>query len=228
MAKRENAGNPSWLLQWLRDGLGRGKGRKSQAGLAVILDLHPSQVSLMMRNERLAKLSELPAIAAYLGKELPAGLAEPPRRSPSSEVGSEEAVPAWVRIEAVIAPAVWRELGVHVSTLQDRIAPSTDPRLKGMKQYACKIEHDGKFAICVPFDQLRTAPRPSDIIHVRRTRGNVYEDTLRTVRSSRGKLELHIANGIHTKTALIYPSIDPNETIELRGLVVGYFTPTAF
>jgi hypothetical protein len=58
----------------------------------------------------------------------------------------------------------------------------------------------------------------------------MYEDTLCTVRVGRGgKVELHLANGRAKDGAPIaYPSSDTREAIELRGLVVGYFSPTTF
>lgn len=137
-------------------------------------------------------------------------------------------MPPRVKIEAIIAPSVWRELGASVA-LAERVPPSYDPRLGGMHQYACKIEADGRYVICVRFGDIRQHPRANDTVHVRRTRGSVYEDTLRTVHISRGKIELRPLNGKGTDTAAIpYPSTDPEEKVELRGVVVGFFTPTSF
>ena len=238
MAKKvkKPVGTHPALLKWLNDNLGRGEGQRSMAGLADVLGIHPSQVTRMMTNLRRIQLYELPKIATYLGKPIPSeAIPNNHKKSPAetSTLGNEETVPSKVRVEAIVAPSVWREVGGNSMAYAERIPPSHDPRLAGMRQYACKIEADNRYAICVPFEELRgSRPRQGDIIHVRRVRGTVYEDTLRTARVVKGKTELHLANGGPQKErgpALMYPSAAGDEDqIELRGLVVGYFTPAAF
>ncbi len=229
------------LRDWVRAGCK--KPGKSGKGLAAVLGMSPSQVSrMLMKEEKLApgkkpprrvRLDELQTIAEYIEEPIPTGLlsgdaATNSNRSLSQTamLGGEQAVPL-VRVTVVIAPLVWREVGVSVA-IAERVAASPDPRVSGMKQYACKIESEnGRFAVCVPYFSMRREPLANDVVHVRRTEGGRYEDTLRIVRIVRGQIQLQIDGAKGREGMLNYPSTT-DETIEIKGLVVGYHISASF
>jgi hypothetical protein len=65
-------------------------------------------------------------------------------------------------------------------------------------------------------------------VHVRRTTGDRYEDTLRVVHVVGAQIKL-VAEGLKGRDAtLSYPSNSKTEAIEIKGLVVGYFNSTGF
>ena len=109
-----------------------------------------------------------------------------------------------------------------------------DPRLASdLKRYAVHMRGKFKYAICVPFGEVRTHPMPNDLVHVRRTRthDNLYEDTLRTVRISHGRVQLVVFPDTEKKyegSVVAFPSRRVKEHVELRGLVVGFFEPLPF
>ncbi len=227
------------LRDWVRTGCK--KPGKSGKGLAAALGMSPSQVSrMLMKEEKVApgkkpprrvRLDELQTIAEYIDEPIPTGLlsgdaiVNSNNRS-ASTLGSEHAVPL-VRVTAVLAPMVWREVGVTVA-IAERVAASPDPRVSGMKQYACKIESEnGRFAVCVPYFSIRREPLANDVVHVRRTDKGRYEDTLRIVRIVRGQTQLQLEGAKGREGVLNYPSTT-DETIEIKGLVVGYHTTTSF
>src|SRR5262245_26779739 len=214
----ESAGNSPALLQWLEEGLSK-RGKHNLAGLAAALNVHASQVTRILQDRRRIQLEELPKIAQYLETEVPSVVLElfgharaNLRRAASSTLGEPELLPPPVMVEAVIAPGVWRELGVAMALRADWVPASGDPRLMGMRQYGCRIEADGRYAICVDFADLREQrPRAQDLVHVRRTRGEVYEDTLCRVHKHRLKVELRWESGPEGRThgnTLTYPSSD--------------------
>lgn len=225
--------NQKLYLDWIVRGLQ--KPGKTKKGLAGVLGVHPSGVTALLKGERRLQLVEVPKVAAYLEEEVPEGVANSvntliPPGQPSA-LGSALAVPL-LAITAVIAPSVWREAGVAV-VIAERIPSSPDPRVSDLKQYACKIEADpSRFVICVPYSEMRSRPVANDVVHVRRTRKGFYEDTLRTVRiSSRGqvRLELEPSGARAGEAVLAYPAAaKAGETIEIKGLVVGYYQAATF
>lgn len=216
-------------LEWLQRGLDKpGKHGKE---LAAVLGVSESVVSRMRAGLRRIHAVELQKIANYIDEEIPTEqrLVTPTGRPLAhTALGGAQAVPL-VRVTAVIAPSVWREVGATLA-IAERIPASPDPRLSGMKQYACKIEAEGnRYAICVPYGDMRTKPMANDLVHVRRTSKGFHEDTLRVVRVSPGVVQLALEGASRDKeSVLTMPSTKPHETIEIKGLVVGYFSPTSF
>ncbi len=216
-------------LEWLQRGLEKpGKHGKE---LAAVLGVSESVVSRMRAGLRRIHAVELPKIANYIDEEIPTdrSLVTPSSRPPAhSALGSAQAVPL-VRVTVVIAPSVWREAGATVA-IAERIPASPDPRLSGMKQYACKIEAEAnRYAVCVPYGDVRTKPMANDTVHVRRTSKGFCEDTLRIVRLGPNGVQLALeGTGRDKESILTVPSTKSGETIEIRGLVVGYFSPTSF
>ena len=221
--------NQQLYLDWIVRGLQ--KPGKTKKGLAGVLGVHPSGVTALLKGERRLQLVEVPKIAAYLEEEVPqgSGTFQSPAGQPSV-LGREQAVPL-MGISVVIAPSVWREAGVAVA-IAERIPSSPDPRVSDLRQYACKIEAEpNRFVICVPYSDLRSRPVANDVVHVRRTRKGFHEDTLRTVRiSSRGQIRLELQPGNNVgDAALTYPApAKAGETVEIKGLVVGYHEVAVF
>lgn len=214
--------------EWLRTGLA--KPGKSGKGLARHLGVSEPVVSRMLSGKRKIKADELPAIAAYLE--------EAPPRIPSGEVGivaeygqrndnqptlnNHSRVTRLLEGRGVIAPGHWREGGVEVPVQKIPIPAHPDPRLANFDQYYCQILIDNnKFPICVPFDEIRSAPLHGDLVHVVRQRGDMFEESLRRVHIHNGTVELRLEDG-KPSAVVLYPSADPAETVTIKGLVVAY------
>lgn len=211
-------------LAWLRAGLA--KRGKTSKGLAAVLGVSEAGVSRMLNGKRRIQIDELRLIESYIEEPIP-GREPNDRTGPDIALSSAHSVPL-VRVTAVIAPSVWRETSVALA-ITERIPASPDPRLRAMKQYACKIEADpNRYAVCVPFGEIRNKPMQNDVVHVHRVVNGRYEDTLRVVHIVGGQIRL-VAEGQKGKDAtLLYPSTSKNEDIEIKGLVVGYFNATIF
>jgi hypothetical protein len=70
-------------------------------------------------------------------------------------------------------------------------------------------------------------PTHGDIVHVRRTLRGHYEDTLRVIHiGGSGKVRLQQPDDNQASTN--YPSAEPDEMLEICGLVVAYYTTVAF
>ena len=215
---------------WVRRGLKK-KGKNGK-GLAAALGISPAQVSRMLKDEETMKpgekpprsiqIEELAVIAAYIEEEVPGD-----RNNRTVHLAQGSAAVPLVRVLAIVAPAVWREVGVQVA-LAERVPASPDPRAAGMQQYACKIEAEpNRYAICVPYGDARVKPIANDTVHVRRTnQQGLFEDTLRVVRVSNGSVRLEAGNG-KNKDAVAYPA-KAGEIVEIKGLVIGYFEPIVF
>lgn len=208
------------LAEWLSDGLRASN--KSAAGLARDLGIHPSAVSKMMSGARAFQEHELPVISAYIGLPVPGGMVSAP---PPMAVVQEIFAPAKVPVTVLIAPGLWKQKGA--SMLINEEAPiSLDPRLQGIEQYACKALADGRYALCAPFAQLATVPRVNSMLHVVRTRNDQVEDTLRRVISTSSGLAL-ATEGV-SEPPLPLDQIRQAPEFEIKGVVVGYFTPETF
>lgn len=224
---------PKLYLDWIQRGLE--KPGKNKKGLAGALGVHPSQVTQLLKGKRRLNSAELSRVAEYTGEPVPlsetnhAAVLRNHIPQQGATLGSALSVPL-VRVLAVIAPSVWREAGVEVA-ITDRVPATPDARVARLKQYACKIEAEpGRFAICVPYSDMRGSAVEGDVVHVRRIRRGQHEDTLRTVRiSPRGQVRLEL-EGAAGDGAIIYqpPTQKGAEAVEIRGLVVGYFHPVAF
>ena len=216
-------------LDWVRRGLD--KPGKTQKGLGAAIGVSESVVSRLLAGKRRIQTAELSIISGYIDEPIPAeGRVNTPNEKHShGSLGSAQAVPL-ARVTAIIAPAVWREVGVPLA-IAERIPASPDIRIAGMKQYACKIEADGnRYAICVPYSDIRAKPMPNDVVHVRRTVRGQYEDTLRVVRIANGtvRLQLEGAAAKDRSAALDFVAGKSGEDIEIKGLVVGYFHAASF
>lgn len=216
-------------LDWVRRGLD--KPGKNQKGLGAAIGVSESVVSRLLAGKRRIQTAELSIISIYIDEPIPAEgrVTTPNEHPPQNALGSAQAVPL-VRVVAIIAPSVWREAGVSLA-IAEKIPASPDPRIAGMKQYACRIEAESnRYAICVPYSDIRAKPMPNDVVHVRRTVRGQFEDTLRIVRIANGTVRLQL-EGAPTKdrsAVLDFVAGKSGEDIEIKGLVVGYFHAATF
>lgn len=237
-SKKGEGANPPPIGDWLRRALSVRKGIGKE--VATALGVETSAVSRLRSNKRRVQALEVPIIERISGERAPqlvVGSVHPNATLASGNnggpLGSELAV-TLVRVLVVIAPSVWRDLGVSVA-VTEQVSRVADPRLVGMRQYACKIEGEDRYAVCVQYSEMRVRPLGGDIVHVRRTdRQGRYEDTLRTVRIlPSGRVQLRLEGTKHRADvgALIeYPTKNDGAepAVEIRGLVVGFFTATNF
>lgn len=189
--------------------------------MASILRIDPPTVSKIVRGQRGVHETELQAIASYIEEPIP----PLPGTSGTNQEQRVTVRAGQMRAHAtvVIAPFLWKEKTVNY---QGNIeAPlSSDERLAGIEQYVAEIQGDGRLATCVPFHAIRQSPISGDCLHVRRTRGNLVEDTLRWVRVENGKISLQLEK---TRDALL-PYPPEKETYEIVGIVVGMWSPLKF
>jgi hypothetical protein len=211
---------------------------KSQKGVADAIGRSPSVVSKICDGDRPVHLEEIDAIADYFGSGHPPppnGVHPKPSAGGDGRLtGREFVLPTGgVPIEAIVGLGLWNSAGGQMSTVAARtpVPGRLEPRFLGMKQYACAFRSDpNQYVVCVPFAAMRAAPVHDDEVHVRRTRDNgEYEDTIRTVRTANGRVQLVIADAPDNDRDKIidYPSSRPSETIEIRGLVVARITSKA-
>lgn len=206
---------------------------KPAKGLAAELGLHPSRVTSMLKSGGRAILAhEVSKIVEYIGSEPPPGvLGGTPEEADFSFSGTRAVTPTRkIPIVAIIAPGMWRDRETEpirlgfVSLLED-----SDPRLEGMDQYACWIDQPRSYAICVKYDEIRKKPLHGDIVHVRRTnKAGQVEDTIRKITASRGKVQLvlHNSPSRSAQKAIAFPSENPDDKVEIAGLVVGFYNKT--
>jgi transcriptional regulator with XRE-family HTH domain len=219
-------GTPNALLDWLARGLA--KPGKSVKGLAAHLGIEASAVSRMKSGERRIQLAELPRIAEYLGEDPPGNGKVATKTWSRDPRTSTPLVPAKA-VTVVLAPSVWREVGGAPVALEEWVPTSPDQRIAGIPQYTCKVEAvAGCYVICVPYGDIRLRPTPNDVVHVRRRVRGQFEDTLRVIRiDAFGKVRLQL-QADDGRVSLEYPSAKTHEAVEIRGLVVAYYTTVTF
>jgi hypothetical protein len=223
--------NEKLYRDWIVSGLK--KPGKTQKGLAAALGVSESAVSRLLAGHRRIQLVELPRIGAYLQEEIPSpdkhGVTTPNDNHRRGTLGSVSPN-GWVAVTTVIAPSVWRKSGAAVA-VAERVPASPDIRLSRLKQYACKIEaQPNRYAVCVPYADLRPRPLPNDIVHVRRTnKSGMQEDTLRVVRVEGDRVNLEMHDASSGERALSLPQRrGDTDTIEIVGLVVAFTETVPF
>lgn len=234
---RDDGANPAPVGDWLRRALSVRKGIGKE--IASALEIETSAVSRLKSNKRRVQLTEVRVIERVSGVRAPLSIVStndqeqrPTFQNGGGSLGGEQAV-TLVRVLVVIAPSVWRAVGVTVA-VTDRVPYVPDVKLQGMQQYACKIEsEENKYAICVPHEGIRVRPTAGDIVHVRRTdRDGNHEDTLRAVRIlPGGRVQLRLEGGKPKDPDFVldYPNKDDGSpNIQIRGLVVGFYSPRNF
>ena len=200
-----------WIDTALREGRRSGKTNK---GLAAALKLDSTQVTRMRNGERAIKAHELRVIEGYLGEKAPGFGGREASAQQVTAIGGVTLIP----VEAIIAPAVWREVGVPVNSAEKAFA-LPDPELAGLKQYACKVDSDqGRLVICVPYRDVRVHPHDGDLVHVVRTKADLEEHTLWVIKSGSGGFSLEPEKGSGPQIKFPHSA---DKGIEIRGLVIA-------
>jgi hypothetical protein len=230
MRERKTFPEQASLAHWLDEGLK--KTSKSAKELAAVLGIDPTAVTRMRQNERRFQAHELHLIAQYIEEPTPSldgtgffrATLVPNEANPWLTRGV--AIVRAIQVTVIIAPGVWREAPPSPA-IAERIAGSADPRVMGLQfaQYACRLESQpNRYAICVPYDDIRSRPMASDTVHVRRTRGGQYEDTIRVVRVADGRVRLQLEGAAD----IDYPMAVGGDDVEIKGLVIGYYETVHF
>lgn len=220
---------------WIRRGLAQPG--KSGKGLARALGVTDGVVSRMVHGKRPIKADELPIIAEYLELPIPSShdAAIAPKIDPAPDtnrvrrkLNSDTPEVRLVPVKAKLARGVWREDRGNALLSMASVPAVVDPRLNGIDQYACEFEDvPGRFGIFVPYSSYRVRPIKGDTVHVRRTRDILHEDTLRIVEIEHGGRVKLIAVD-DPNDVVMHPSEDPDETVTIRGLMVGRYEMLSF
>lgn len=207
------------LRQWLREALA--VANLIPADLARLTGLTPDVASKIMVGDRDMQEPEARQFAWATKQPLPEMEGFPSPDLPTGRVAEVQVRPV-ARATVLVAPGSWREKGTVPRMLDEDVALSADPRLRGMRQYVCQLEGQAHFVICVNASDYG-APRPGSRVHVRRTRGSEYEDTIRFVEYTSTGLELHMEHSDPIPMTNPLP-----DDVEIRGIVVADHKPSTF
>lgn len=177
------------------------------------------------------KAHEMPLIIDFVGQRPPADVWDDysPSGATEDQPGGRAVTPARlrVRIVAVHSPGTLRAKDAEPQALGHvDLMEENDPRLDGLEKYGVWIEQPRKYAICVDYFSVRVKPLAGDEVFVRRTNAaGLVEDTIRFVEVSRGKVRLVLygKNFKGVDKSVDYPSANPAETVEIKGLVIGEY-----
>jgi hypothetical protein len=182
------------------------------------------------------KAHEMPVIYEYIGHEPPPeALSGAFTHETEPSAGARAMTPARVKVRIVgnNAPGMWRSAGTeppHQGTVS--LMDDPDPRLEGLEQYGVWLEPGRSYAICVDYFELRKKPIHGDEVFVRRLNSSgQMEETIRKIEVARGGKVRLVLNGSVPKgvdRAILYPSEDPSEKVEIVGFVVGTYTKKHF
>lgn len=206
------------LRQWLRESLA--VANLIPADLARLTGLTPDVVSKIMTGERDMQEPEARQFSWATKQPLPELEGFPSPDRPTGRVVEVQVRPV-AKATVLIAPGNWREKGSEARMLDEDVALSADPRLRGMRQYVCQLEGQAHFVICVDAADYGS-PRPGSRVHVRRTRGSQYEDSVRHVEFTQAGLELQMDG------ADPIPLNPLPDGVEVKGIVVADHRPSLF
>ncbi len=129
-----------------------------------------------------------------------------------------------------VAAGMWQEDDIaDQRTTVEHIPVARDPRYPGLNQYARAVVGDsmnlkfpnGCYVVVVEY---HSAPRDGDIVVAASRRGDLVERTLKRVRFSAGKIELHPeSTDPRFEKIVLEPRDDQN--IEIEGYAIGIYTP---
>lgn len=203
------------LLAWAQEAMASSGVRNVDFARAA--GLSEDQVSKTLAGSRQLQEHEVQILASLTRTPVP-----PLQGFPSPAItGRVEAVMAvqWAHPTVIIAPGLWRDAGAVIK-MTEQIPLSPDPRLAGLKQYVCKIEGETSYLNCADLDGSK--PRAGSVVHVRRFKGEQYEDTLWQVEFSDGELRLTMEGA-----APLSVQAPPSDVV-IHGVVVGRYIPTNF
>lgn len=208
-------GRQEQLLAWAQEAMATSGVRNVDFARAA--GLSEDQVSKTLAGSRQIQEHEVQIIASLTGKPIPP-LQGFPSPAPTGRV--KEVLPVqWAYPTVIIAPGLWRDVGAVVK-MTEQIPLSPDPRLAGIKQYVCKVEGDAAYVNCAELDGNK--PRAGSVVHVRRTRGQQYEDTLWQVEFADGELRL-VMDGAAPLSVQ-----NPPSDVVIQGVVVGRYMPANY
>jgi hypothetical protein len=206
--------------KWLTDALVKLGPAKSRSGLARHLGKSPAAITLMLQGKQKIPADMLPDIATYLGLSLPT--------MPS---GSFEPAAATNVVRGSLCVGRWYEVGICTSPIGPHFVPAVpDPSLSGRQQY-CMVTEDscveklkkGEYGLFIEYDDEPLADR--QIVHIRTTQGDKFEDCCRRVRLIGRNISGEIDNPPtgSTKKSIKLPSADTR----VIGVLVGVFRPSS-
>lgn len=157
------------------------------------------------------------------------------KQSMTNDIISQGVSVELLRVAGVAAAGTWLEAAVMDD---DTLAPLPIPPLPkyaGYSQYGILISgtslnkkaHDGSYAICVSYDELElSVPPEHKFVHIQRTRAGIIETTIKKIIYRDGKVEFcpHSNDPKHTQ-CLTLSSPEDDILVEIKGLVIGWFTP---
>lgn len=121
-----------------------------------------------------------------------------------------------IEFEGVLVPAVPR--ADVASSLQYSViidGPSVNRRIA-----------DGSFAICVPYESYPGGARHGQLVHVVRERAGLYENTIKQLQfTAKGMILMPVSDDPRYQDEVALASGDDGETVTIRGIVIGAYTP---
>lgn len=165
-------------------------------------------------------------------------IAEAVHREPPvtvSELPLQRVMPAaTVKVVGTASAGLWKDVSVIAGEdfVHEEIPVIESRRYAGYRQYALLVEGpsinrkipDGRYAICVAWDELGGELKDGQYIHVERNRGGLQEVTIKKVRVINGRVELWPDSTdprFQTPIELAHP--DEDTEVLVRGLVIGDF-----
>ncbi|MDP2618586.1 MAG: helix-turn-helix domain-containing protein [Hyphomicrobiales bacterium] len=138
-----------------------------------------------------------------------------------------------VPVRGLVAAGLWQEDGQLVGD-ETPVPSSPDPRFARLPQVAFrvignsmnKLVADGEYVICVDYAETPMPLREGDVVVAERRRAGETERTIKTVRSTRGRIELwpQSTDPAHQKPIAMGAREDDTE-VAVVGLVIGFFRP---
>lgn len=136
-------------------------------------------------------------------------------------------------VRGIVAAGLWQAESSFADD-QASIPSSPDPRYARMSQVAFRvlgnsmdnIVRDGEYVICLDYGQHPVALRSGDVVVAERKRGGEVERTVKRVQITANGPELwpDSSSPAHTKP-LVLNSPEDDTSVEVVGLVIGYFRP---
>lgn len=216
-------------VDWLKAGLKQPG--KTQKGLADALRIDATAVSKMLSGKRRLQLHEVPKASAYLG-------IDPPGRDQQANhlVAFAHPTTDSVPLRKIAAGGVWREKDKPMMLEPVAIPVVPEPRLRGLKQYATRIDgtdfnkmlRPGDYAILVSFREMRASPHDGDIVEVERRHGDLVETAIRRVRLHGSQVELWPESTEAEWQTPLRLTNGVKDQVEITGLYVGMFRPHTF
>jgi hypothetical protein len=217
--------------KWIKETLRASGGKKTQAGLARELGVHPSQITQLLAGTRRLQFAEWQKIITFLEKMPPSHIhiAQP--------MEENSLVPLLGQIQA----GVWRERRVMQANILKEIPKIPGSRYSHLQQYAYEMGDDsgdkimactGSFLICVNFiEACPSGPSDGDWVlvrhflksHGRKQEKILFREAPYIVRLKGGRTVLEsAAKACDDREDITYTQ--PTDTLQIVSLIIGIFT----